>query len=40
VPGVIDYTGQADVAFQKFAEAGMHIVRSTEPIENWPGIKI
>jgi nicotinamidase-related amidase len=32
VPGVVDYTGQADAAFRKFAQAGMHIVRSTEPV--------
>jgi len=38
IPGVIDYTDQGDAAFQKFADAGMHVVRSTEPIENWPGI--
>ncbi len=38
VPGVIDYTEQADAAFQKFANAGMHIVRSTEPVANWPGL--
>jgi len=38
VPGVIDYTDQADAAFLRFAEAGMHIVRSTDPIESWPGI--
>ena len=38
VPGVADYTDEADVAFARFAAAGMHIVRSTEPIENWPGI--
>ena len=40
VPGVIDYTDQADAAFKRFAEAGMHIVRSTEPIASWPGIKL
>ena len=40
VPDVVDYTEQGDAAFEKFAEAGMHIVRSTDPIENWPGIKI
>jgi nicotinamidase-related amidase len=39
VPGVMDYTDQADAAFQRFAEAGMHIVRSTDPIERWPGVK-
>jgi len=38
VPGVIDYTDAADAAFQRFADAGMHIVRSIDPIETWPGI--
>ena len=36
VPGVVDFTDDADKAFQRFADAGMHVVRSTEPIENWP----
>lgn len=40
VPNVIDYTVQADAAFQRFDGAGMHVVRSTEPIESWPGIKL
>jgi nicotinamidase-related amidase len=40
VPGIIDYTDQADAAFQRFADAGMHVVRSTDPIESWPGIKL
>ena len=40
VPGVIDYTDQADAAFRKFAEAGMHVVRSTDPIRSWPGIRL
>jgi nicotinamidase-related amidase len=38
VPGLMDYTAQADTAFQRFAEAGMHVVRSTDPIQTWPGI--
>jgi nicotinamidase-related amidase len=38
VPGSVDYTDEADAAFARFAEAGMNIVRSTEPIESWPGI--
>ena len=38
VPGVVDYTPEAEKAFLKFSEAGMHIVQSTEPISNWPGI--
>jgi nicotinamidase-related amidase len=39
IPGVIDYTDQADAAFQKFADAGMRIVRSSDPIVSWPGLK-
>jgi nicotinamidase-related amidase len=38
VPGVADYTEEADEAFARFAEAGMHVVRSTDPIEEWPGV--
>jgi nicotinamidase-related amidase len=40
VPGVMDYTEQADAAFNKFAEAGMHVVRSVEPLESWPGMPL
>lgn len=39
VPGVVDYTEQADAAFDRFAKAGMHIVRSTDSIASWPGIQ-
>ncbi|WP_413200503.1 isochorismatase [Nostoc piscinale] len=35
VPGVVDYTEQADAAFARFAEAGMHIVKTTELIANF-----
>ncbi len=38
VPGVVDFTEAAEAAFQRFSEAGMHLVRSTDPIENWPGM--
>jgi nicotinamidase-related amidase len=38
VPGVVDYTDEADAAFERYAAAGMHVVRSTEPIETWPGL--
>ncbi len=38
VPGVVDYTEQAEAAYRRFAAAGMHLVRSTEPIAQWPGI--
>jgi nicotinamidase-related amidase len=39
VPGVIDYTEQADAAFRRFAEAGLHVVRSAEPLARWPGLE-
>lgn len=38
VPGVVDFTDQADAAFQRFAQAGMKLVKSTQPIEDWPDI--
>jgi nicotinamidase-related amidase len=37
VPGVVDYTDAADAAFVRFAGAGAHVVRSTEPMSSWPG---
>ncbi len=40
VPGVIDYTDDADAAYRRFAEAGMHVVCSTDPIDTWPDIKL
>jgi nicotinamidase-related amidase len=40
VPGVVDYTDEADTAFRRFAEAGVHVVRSSDPIESWPGIEV
>lgn len=40
VPGVIDFTEQANAAFQRFADAGMHVVHSTDPIENWPDVTL
>ena len=39
VPGVIDYTDEADAAFRRFAEAGFHVVRSTDPLSTWPGLE-
>jgi nicotinamidase-related amidase len=40
VPGVVDFTDEAEAAFQRFADAGMHVVRSTEPIHTWPGVDL
>lgn len=37
VPGAVDYTEEADAAFARFAEAGAHLVCSTEPMASWPG---
>lgn len=35
VPGIVDFTPQADQAFQRFAEAGMHLVRSTDTLADF-----
>ena len=35
VPGA-DYTDEADAAFERFADAGMNVVRSTDPVGSWP----
>jgi nicotinamidase-related amidase len=34
IPGVVDYTEQADAAFQRFSDAGMNIFRSTDSLRN------
>jgi nicotinamidase-related amidase len=38
VPGVVDYTDEAQAAFERYTAAGMHVVRSTDPIGSWPGV--
>jgi nicotinamidase-related amidase len=35
-----DFTAQADAALQKFADAGMRLVKSTDPITSWPGLRL
>ncbi|MEG3861545.1 isochorismatase [Microcoleus sp. herbarium12] len=40
VPGVVDFTEQADAAFLRFAQAGMNVVKSTESIDSWLGISL
>jgi len=40
VPGVVDFTTQADAAFKRFKGAGMHVVCSTDPIETWAEFKM
>jgi nicotinamidase-related amidase len=39
LPGGPDFTEQADAEFRRFAEAGMHLVKSTEPILSWPEMR-
>lgn len=36
VPGVVDYSEAAEAAFERFKAAGMHVVRSSKPMESWP----
>ncbi len=40
IPEIVDYTDQANAAFRRFADAGMHVVRSADPIESWPGVTL
>jgi nicotinamidase-related amidase len=40
IPGVVDFTQQADDAFQRFADEGMNVVNSNTPLDQWPGIQI
>ena len=37
---VADFTPQAEEAFARFAAAGMHLVKSTDPVGSWPGITL
>ena len=37
VPGAVDYSDDAHEAFARFAEAGAHVVRTTDPVATWPG---
>lgn len=38
IPGVLDFTDDAQAALDKFANAGMNIVKSTTPMDQWPGM--
>lgn len=35
VPGIVDYTDDADAAIERFRSAGMNVIRSTDPIEDY-----
>ena len=34
--GAVDFTAEGNEAFARFAARGVHIVRSTDPIDSWP----
>ncbi|MEO0870271.1 MAG: isochorismatase, partial [Cyanobacteria bacterium J06642_11] len=38
VPGIVDFSDAAAEAYQRFADAGMHIIQSTTPIANWSSL--
>ena len=38
VPGVVDFTEEADDTFRELAAAGMRVVRSVDPMESWAGV--
>lgn len=40
IPGVIDYTEQADAAFERFKDAGMHVIKSTDAVADWPDVTV
>ena len=35
VPGVVDFTPQAEAAYARFVAAGMKLVQSTDAIQDW-----
>jgi nicotinamidase-related amidase len=37
VPGVADFTEDAERAFREFEASGMHRVRASDPMDTWPG---
>ncbi|MEI7558575.1 MAG: isochorismatase [bacterium] len=38
IPGIVDFTDEGNKAFEKFRNAGMHVVQSTVPMEQWPDV--
>jgi nicotinamidase-related amidase len=40
VPGVVDFTEQAEAAFERFVQAGVHRVQSTQAIADWDGLSL
>lgn len=40
IPGIYDGTDNMNKSFQRFKDAGMHLVKTTDPIESWPDIAV
>lgn len=40
VPGGPDFTDDAQKGIQEFQDAGMHVVKSTTPMDQWPDLKL
>jgi nicotinamidase-related amidase len=40
VPGAVDYTEAAEAEYRRFAEAGMHLVKTSQALEGWPGMSL
>ena len=38
VPGAVDYTDEAEAEYQRFAQAGMHLVQADQALEEWPAM--
>jgi nicotinamidase-related amidase len=36
IPNVVDFTDQADQTFEDFRKEGIHLVKSTDPMTDWP----
>jgi nicotinamidase-related amidase len=39
IPEVVDFTDSAETTYQKFSRAGMHLVKSSDPIDLWPDME-
>lgn len=39
IPGICDGTDDMNKAFARFKNAGMHLVKTTDPIETWPNVE-
>ncbi|MDR2540520.1 MAG: isochorismatase [Candidatus Peribacteria bacterium] len=40
IPNGPDFTDQGNQAFERFRNAGMHLVKSTTPIDQWPDVEV